>query len=460
MSEVVETKELRPLTPTEDPPSDDEVDAVEKDPEEIIIAMVGNVDSTKSTTIGVLTDPSGALDNGKGKARSRLFNFPHEHITGRTSSVGHAYIKESDKIVNFIDLAGHEKYLKTTIHGITSHAPDYAFVCISEKLTEMTRDHMQLLCRLEIPFGILFTKSDVLPPKIVKTNLKRVSRILKIIENTTAENLNESKNNLPQREIMEVSNTSELDDVFDNPLQIPLLKISNVTGVNLPLLRHLYRKVHSRGASKTEGQCFTIDRVYRVVGHGTVITGANNMNVKVGDELYMGPFDNGIFEPVRVRSIHDDYRQNVNPPNCLKPGVRGCLCITFKGKSKKDAGHLHKRIRSGMVASRSIPKVSRKFDADISVFHHSTTIKNGYVAYVNCGSVHESVVFLNVQGPLRSGDTCRVTLKFVNNVNYVEKGARFLFREGQTRGLGRIVGVTPYEHKVGGGKDIIYGTRM
>ena len=65
-------------------------------------AVVGNVDSGKSTTLGVLTrgkqdhyvtvfisDPqAGALDDGRGRARVGLFRHKHEMETGRTSSVG------------------------------------------------------------------------------------------------------------------------------------------------------------------------------------------------------------------------------------------------------------------------------------------------------------------------------------------------------------------------------------
>ena len=72
---------------------------------EVRVAVVGNVDSGKSTTLGVLTrgmDPfnnrytfqlfrhtcTGALDDGRGRARVGLFRHKHELETGRTSSVG------------------------------------------------------------------------------------------------------------------------------------------------------------------------------------------------------------------------------------------------------------------------------------------------------------------------------------------------------------------------------------
>ncbi len=118
----------------------------EKDFMEIRIAVVGNVDAGKSTLLGVLTH--GELDNGRGFARQKLFRHKHEAESGRTSSVGNDILgfdsagrvvnrpehgnldwvrvcEQSSKVITFIDLAGHEKYLKTTVFGMTGHAPDF-----------------------------------------------------------------------------------------------------------------------------------------------------------------------------------------------------------------------------------------------------------------------------------------------------------------------------------------------
>lgn len=116
------------------------------------IAVCGNVDSGKSTLIGVLTRGKLGnshifllqqyLDNGRGQARVNVFQHKHEVQTGRTSSVSHQIlgfdskgqivnyslvgstdwkeiIEKSSKVCTFIDLAGHEKYLKTTVFGMT-----------------------------------------------------------------------------------------------------------------------------------------------------------------------------------------------------------------------------------------------------------------------------------------------------------------------------------------------------
>ena len=60
------------------------------------LAVIGNVDSGKSTLIGVLTH--GALDNGRGSARLHVFRHKHEIENGRTSSI-------SQQMVGF-DTAG------------------------------------------------------------------------------------------------------------------------------------------------------------------------------------------------------------------------------------------------------------------------------------------------------------------------------------------------------------------
>ncbi len=49
------------------------------------VAIVGNVDSGKTTIVGVLS--KGIMDDGRGQARLRVFNYPHEAKNGRTSSI-------------------------------------------------------------------------------------------------------------------------------------------------------------------------------------------------------------------------------------------------------------------------------------------------------------------------------------------------------------------------------------
>ena len=67
--------------------SNDELKELQKGVKEVRIAVIGNVDSGKSTLVGVLTKC--VLDDGRGAARQLVFNYEHEKQNGRTSSIAH-----------------------------------------------------------------------------------------------------------------------------------------------------------------------------------------------------------------------------------------------------------------------------------------------------------------------------------------------------------------------------------
>ena len=50
----------------------------------------------------------------------------------------------SKKLVTFIDLCGHEKYLKTTMFGLVGLIPDYAVIIVGANMgvSKMTREHL------------------------------------------------------------------------------------------------------------------------------------------------------------------------------------------------------------------------------------------------------------------------------------------------------------------------------
>lgn len=54
----------------------DQLDTTNKPDNYIRVALVGNVDSGKSTLVGVLT--KSILDDGRGSSREKVFNHIHE----------------------------------------------------------------------------------------------------------------------------------------------------------------------------------------------------------------------------------------------------------------------------------------------------------------------------------------------------------------------------------------------
>ena len=70
---------------------------------------------------------------------------------------------QAAKIVNFIDLAGHEKYLRTTLFGMTGHQPDYAMLIVGSNMgiVGMTKEHLGISLALRVPVFIVVTKTDL-----------------------------------------------------------------------------------------------------------------------------------------------------------------------------------------------------------------------------------------------------------------------------------------------------------
>ena len=420
---------------------------------QLYIAVIGNVDSSKSTTIGVLT--TGKLDDGKGLSRQSVMKHKHEIESGRTSCISHKYTIDHDNktILNYIDLAGHEEYLRTTINGLTAINPDLAIVCISDKITKITIEHISLAICLNIPLVFLFTKTDIVPLMTTKKLMQDIKT--KIQTNS--------------RKLYHVKTENDIDLVIKNNTFIPIIITSNKTGLGLDLVRKLLVKCTPKEKNLPNG--FIVEQVYNVIGYGRVLSGITNKQIKKNDVLYLGPDNTGKFHEIKVKTMHDDYRNFVE---VLKPGMRGCLSIYNKTLNN---------IRVGSILTDEIPSnISNKFIAKVKIFHHHTTIKEGYQAFMNCGVIKETITIekiLNLeelkdidskvidskqfdskvieskvidskvihinQKPqanpdmqaLRSNQEAYVIIK-MNHLYFLEEGQKLIFREGNTRGVGTV----------------------
>ena len=61
-----------------------------------------------------------------------------------------------------MDLAGHRKYLRTTVAALSGYSPHHAMLVVSSVLgiVGMTREQLALTIALEVPFFIVVTKID------------------------------------------------------------------------------------------------------------------------------------------------------------------------------------------------------------------------------------------------------------------------------------------------------------
>ncbi|KAG4078840.1 hypothetical protein HA402_007390 [Bradysia odoriphaga] len=414
---------------------------------EIRVAVVGNVDAGKSTLLGVLTHSE--LDNGRGHARQRLFRHKHEMESGRTSSVGNDILgfdsvgnvvnkpdhgtldwvkicEKSAKVITFIDLAGHERYLKTTVFGMTGHAPDFGMLMIGANagIVGMTKEHLGLALALSVPVFVVVTKIDMCPPNVLQDNLKLLFKILK---------------SQGCRKVPVMVKTA--DDVvlsatnFVSERLCPIFQVSNVTGENLDLLKMFLNLLTTRvtGLDNLPAE-FQIDDTYSVPGVGTVISGTCLQGIiRLNDILLLGPDPLGHFTPIAIKSIHRK-RMNVSE-------VRGGQTASFSLKKIKRS-----QIRKGMVmvAPEVNPQACWEFEGEILVLHHPTTISSRYQAMVHCGSIRQTASILNMSKEcLRTGDKAQVRFRFIKHPEYIRPQQRMVFREGRTKAVGNVLRPLP-----------------
>jgi len=414
--------------------------------EEVIetrIAVVGNVDAGKSSMLGVLV--KGDLDDGRGKARVDLFRHKHEIETGRTSSVGMEIMgfdtkgqvvasdtpgrklsweeigKRSAKVITFTDLAGHERYLRTTVFGLLSSSPNYCLLMVAANngIIGMSKEHLGIALALNVPVMVVITKIDICPPQILEQTITQITRLLKIPE--------VRKIPIFIKNHEDCINTATQ---FVSQRICPIFQISNVTGQNLDLVRSFLNILPHHGRYDSDAPFeFHVNDTFSVPHVGTVVSGIVKAGViHVGDEVQIGPDSLGHFTHTSIRSIE---RKRIGVP-AASAGQSASFAL--RRVRRKD-------VRKGMVVlpKADTPRVFREFVAEIFILSHPTTIKTKYQAMLHVGSVSQTCAIIDVDRPfIRTSDRATVAFRFVQRPEYIRPGDRLLFREGRTKGLGFV----------------------
>ncbi|OBT92079.2 hypothetical protein VE01_09744 [Pseudogymnoascus verrucosus] len=336
------------------------------------IAVVGNVDAGKSTMLGVLV--KGGLDDGRGKARVNLFRHKHEIESGRTSSVGMEIMgfgasgkiivsdvpgrslsweeigKRSAKVISFTDLAGHERYLRTTVFGMLSSSPNYCLLMVAANngLIGMSKEHLGIALALNVPVMVVITKIDICPPHILEQTITQITRILK----------SPGARKIPIF-ISDRESCINTATQFVSQRICPIFQVSNVTGKNLDLVRTFLNILPHHGHyDSTAPFEFHINDTFSVPFVGTVVSGIVKSGVvHAGDHVLVGPDSLGHFTQTTIRSIE---RKRIPVP------------ATSAGQSASFALKRVRRrdVRKGMVVlakpedAADAPRVFREFVAE------------------------------------------------------------------------------------------------
>ncbi|HCE8854585.1 TPA: selenocysteine-specific translation elongation factor [Citrobacter freundii] len=222
----------------------------------MIIATAGHVDHGKTTLLQAIT----------GVNADRL---PEEKKRGMTIDLGYAYWPQPDgRILGFIDVPGHEKFLSNMLAGVGGIDHALLVVACDDGVMAQTREHLQILQLTGNPqITVALTKAD------------RVDEAR--IEEVRAEIQAALGNYGFAESVLFVTAASE--------------------GRGIEELREHLLQLKSREHARDHSFRLAIDRAFTVKGAGLVVTGtALSGEVNVGDTLWL----TGVNKPMRVRSLH------------------------------------------------------------------------------------------------------------------------------------------------------------
>lgn len=417
---------------------------------DIKICIGGSVDAGKSTTIGVLT--KNINDDGRGYARSLILKGKHELESGRTSQLSFNYVKynELKKNITLVDLAGHERYLKTTLYGILGSFVDYGIIIIGSNMgvNRITEEHLSILLYLKLPIMILLTKIDMTPKDVYEKTRLQIKKLF--------------NGKMFKRELNFIDNDDNLKNYIkkiqdnDHYQSIPILSISCKTGKNIEHIHEIFKNLPKNQnivqSIQLKDLIMYIDMKYLITGLGIVVSGSLwNKKIEVNNNYFIGPIyfpQNQIdgyiedyrkktyFYQIRIRSIHDNNRQLVE---FTEPNNVCNTCIKFV--NSKETLNIS-QIRKGLIISDKnlVDQVYFKFRSLIKIFNSVTTnIRVNYQPIIHCRTIRQSARIIDIKKNEDKPNEYECIFQFSRYPEVLETNILFFFREGNTRGIGKII---------------------
>jgi selenocysteine-specific elongation factor len=213
----------------------------------VIIATAGHIDHGKTTLVKALT----------GVDTDRL---PEEKARGISIDIGFAYWKTPDALIGFVDVPGHERFIRNMLAGVAGIDFVMLIVAADDGVMPQTIEHLNIVNLLNVSHGVaVITKCDRVPAE-------RVAEVIAGVKSLLA----------------------------DTKLAaIPVMPASAISGEGIEALRNELAgaaKAHQQREHAGRHFRYTVDRVFTKAGSGTVVTGTVVTGaVAVGDHLMLSP---------------------------------------------------------------------------------------------------------------------------------------------------------------------------
>ncbi|HVB35338.1 MAG TPA: selenocysteine-specific translation elongation factor [Patescibacteria group bacterium] len=336
----------------------------------VLVGTAGHIDHGKSSLVEALT----------GTHPDRL---EEEKRRGITIDLGFAFLKTEAIHLAFVDVPGHERFVRNMLAGAGGIDLVLMVVAADESIKPQTREHFDICRLLGIQRGLVaLTKAD-------------------LVDRDTSD--------LVRLEIEEFVRGSFLEGV-------PIQPVSTRTGAGIDELKSLLLRA-AAGVPERPSSGYSrlpIDRAFAMKGFGTVVTGTlvSGM-VKTGDELELLPGG----RRVRVRGIQ-------SAGEMVEQAVAGQrTALNLAGMELEAAG------RGMALASPGRFAPTRQLDARIQMLGSAKPLKNRTLVHFHQGTAQTvGEVVLIERDAIEPGGTGYARLRLREPLLLLP-GDRFILRQ-------------------------------
>ncbi len=253
-----------------------------------IIGTAGHVDHGKSTLVQALTgrDPD---------------RWAEEKERGLTIDLGFAWTRLGDEMVGFVDVPGHERFIKNMLAGVGGLDVALFVVAADEGWMPQSEEHLAVLDLLEVGHGVIaLTRVDLADADLIELS---TIDIAEHVAGTVAESW-------------------------------PVVEVSATTGTGMDeLVTSLVETLAVAGPPRDLGRPrMWIDRAFAISGAGVVVTGTLvDGSFSLGDQLQCFPGG-----PVRLRGMQSHETDH----ETVEPGTRTAANLAGIDRSALDRGTL------------------------------------------------------------------------------------------------------------------------
>ncbi len=322
---------------------------------DIIVGTAGHIDHGKTALVKALT----------GVDADRL---PEEKQRGITIDIGFAELRLGDVSIGFVDVPGHEKFVKNMLAGASGIDLVALVIASDAGVMPQTREHFEICRLLETKSGlIVLTKKDLVDEELLELVKLDASEL---VENSFLE-------------------------------AAPMIAVSAKTGEGIEELKETLKNLAARIPPRKNETIarLPIDRAFSVKGFGAVVTGTLvSGEIKESDELEILP----PARKVRIRGLQTHGKSVKN----ARAGQRTAVNL---------GGIENAEITRGMVlCEKDVLRPTQIFDAQIEVLKNAKKgVKSRQRVRVHIGTIEAlaRLQVLNERGEIAHGEKDFVQLR-------------------------------------------------